>query len=372
LGRRQPVGKPGWRREGKGRERGNPEGLHCSLTTPLFSKRPERTPGGHAPETSVGLGKDESYPSAKHRRRHLKRLLDVATSPAGEAIRFANDAKGHRALIKRLAAFEVIRVVFEATGAYHRLFERTLAKAGLPMVKVNPRQARRFAEASGQLAKTDRCDAAMLARMGSALELEPRPVISQTTDELKELLGARDALIKDRVAALNRRKTALSALIKRQLAQRLRQIDAQIDAIDQQQKKLRSADSNVQERYQILTSIPGVGDVTANVLIVEMPELGQLEHAQVASLAGLAPIANDSGKSSGKRSIRGGRSRARQALYMPALNAVRFYPHCKAKYDAMIKAGKPKKVALVAIMRKLAVLANALLRDSRKWSPQRA
>jgi transposase len=211
------------------------------------------------------------------------------------------------------------------------------------MVKVNPRQARRFAEASGQLAKTDRCDAAMLARMGSALELEPRPVVSQTTDELKELLGARDALIKDRVAALNRRKTALSALIKRQLAQRLRQIDAQIGAIDQQQKKLRSADSNVQERYQILTSIPGVGDVTANVLIVEMPELGQLEQGQVASLAGLAPIANDSGKSSAKRSIRGGRSRARQALYMPALNAVRFYPHCKAKYDAMIKAGKPKK-----------------------------
>jgi transposase len=301
-----------------------------------------------------------------------KDFLDVATSPAGDAIRFANDAKGHRALIKRLAAFEVIRVVFEATGAYHRLFERTLAEAGLPMVKVNPRQARRFAEASGQLAKTDRCDAAMLARMGAALELEPRPVVSQTTDELKELLGARDALIKDRVAALNRRKTALSALIKRQLAQRLRQIDAQIDAIDQQQKKLRSADSNVQERYQILTSIPGVGDVTANVLIVEMPELGQLEQGQAASLAGLAPIANDSGKSSRKRSIRGGRSRARQALYMPALNAVRFYPHCKAKYDAMIKAGKPKKVALVAIMRKLVILANALLRDSRKWSPQKA
>jgi hypothetical protein len=172
-----------------------------------------------------------------------KDFLDVATSPAGEAIRFANNAKGHRALIKRLAAFEVIRVVFEATGADHRRFERTLAEAGLPMVKVNPRQARCFAEASGQLAKTDRCDAAMLARMGAALELEPRPVVSQTTDELKELLGARDALIKDRVAALNWRKTALSALIKRQLAQRLRQIDAQIDAIDQQQKKLRSADS---------------------------------------------------------------------------------------------------------------------------------
>src|SRR6202162_5027968 len=111
-----------------------------------------------------------------------KDFLDVATSPAGEAIRFANDAKGHRALIKRLPAFEVIRRVFEANGAYHRLFERPLAKAGLPMVKVNPRQARRFAEASGQLAKTDRCDAALLARMGAALQLEPRPVVSQTID----------------------------------------------------------------------------------------------------------------------------------------------------------------------------------------------
>jgi transposase len=301
-----------------------------------------------------------------------KDFLDVATYPAGEAIRFANGAKGHCALLKWLKAFEVIRVVFEATGAYHCLFERTLAEAGLPMVKVNPRRARRFAEASGTLAKTDRCDAAMLARMGSALELEPRPVVSQTIDELKELLGARDALIKDRVAALNRQKTVLSPLLKRQLAQRLRQIDAQIDAIDQQQKKLRSADSDVQERYKILSSIPGVGDVTANVLIVEMPELGQLDQGQAASLAGLAPIAQDSGKSSGKRSIRGGRSRARQALYMPALSAVRFYPECKAKYDAMIKAGKPKKVALVAIMRKLAVLANALLRDSRKWTPRRA
>jgi len=298
-----------------------------------------------------------------------KDFLDVALVPAGEDFRFANDANGHRALIKRLAGLPIARIVFEATGAYHRVFERTLAEAGLPMVKINPRQARRFAEASGKLAKTDRCDAAMLARMGLALALEPRPVVSQALEELRELLNARDALIKDRVAALNRQKNAFSPLLKRQLAARLRQIEAQIEAIDQEQKKLRSADSGLKDRFDILTSIPGVGAITANALIAELPELGGLDQGQAASLTGLAPIAKDSGKSSGKRSIRGGRARARQALYMPALCAMKFYPACKAKYEALIKLGKPKKVALVAIMRKLVIIANALLRDRRKWSP---
>jgi transposase len=298
-----------------------------------------------------------------------KDFLDVAIHPAGQTTRFTNDATGLRALIKYLAPHQVARVVFEATGAYHRLFERTLAEAGLPMVKVHPRQARRFAEASGKLAKTDRCDAAMLARMGPALELQPRPVAGKTLDEMKELLNARDALIADRVAALTRRKTALSALIKRQIAARLRQIEAQIEAIDKKQKELRTADAGIQRQFEILDSIPGVGEVTANVLIVEMPELGDLGQGQAASLAGLAPIANDSGKSQGKRSIRGGRARVRNALYMAALSAVRFYPACKAKYDAMIKAGKLAKVALVAIMRKLLIVANALLRDKRLWTP---
>jgi transposase len=300
-----------------------------------------------------------------------KDFLDVAFHPASEAARFANDAKGHRALIKHLRAFKVARVVFEATGAYHRLFERTLAQAGLPMVKVNPRQARRFAEATGKLAKTDRCDAILLARMGSALGLEPRPIVSQTIDEMRELLNARDALIKDRVAALNRQKIVLSPLLKRQLAHRLRQIDAQIEAIDKQQKKLRSADWQINQRFEILTSIPGLGDVAASVLIAQMPELGELDQGQAASLAGLAPIAKDSGKSTGKRSIRGGRARARRALYMPALCAARFNRRCKDKYQALIKLGKPAKVALVAIMRKLIILANALLRDQRKWTPAR-
>jgi transposase len=236
------------------------------------------------------------------------------------------------------------------------------------MIKVNPRQARRFAQAVGKLAKTDRVDAMMLARMGSACELEPRGIVSQILEEMKELQGARDALIKDRVAALNRQESAQSALVQGQLAERLAQIGAQVAAIDQQMKTLRSADPHLAERFDILTSVPGVGEVPANALIVEMPELGALDQGEAASLAGLAPVAKDSGQSKGKRSIRGGRARARQALDMAALVGVRFNPDWKAKYDALIKAGKAPKVALTAIMRKAIILLNALMRDNRKWA----
>jgi transposase len=186
---------------------------------------------------------------------------------------------------------------------------------------------------------------------------------------MKELVNARDALVKDRVAALNRQAIAVSPLIKRQLAQRLRQINGQIEAIDKHLRTLRNADLDLCQRFDILTSIPGLGEATANVLVVETPELGCVDHAQAASLVGLAPLARDSGKTHGKRSIRGGRPRARRALCMPALNAIRCNPEFKAKYQAMIKAGKPTKVAIVAIMRKLLILANALIRGQRKWAP---
>jgi transposase len=300
-----------------------------------------------------------------------KEALDVAFYPAGETARFCNDAKGLRALVKWLAPRQAARVVFEATGAYHRLLERTLAEAGLPGVKVNPLQARRFAEAIGKLAKTDRCDAAMLARMGAALELQARPIVSETLDKMKEFVTARDALVKTRVADVTRGHELRSPKLKAQLAARLRQIDRQIAAIEKELKEMRRADPDVQERYDILISIPGVGDVTAYVLIVHMSELGSLDPAQAACLAGVAPLADDSGKSSGQRSIRGGRARVREALYMAALSASAHHPEYSLKYEAMLKAGKLKKVALVAIMRKLLILANALLRDKRKWTPAR-
>lgn len=298
--------------------------------------------------------------------------LDACLYPGGAARRFTNDAKGQRALIAWLSPHAIACVVYEATGAYHRSFERALAEAGLPLAKVNPRQARRFAEAIGQFAKTDRCDAALLARFGALLEPPVRPVLSPTLEAMKELNGARQALIKDRTAALNRQKSLHSALLKRLNAQRLSQIAAQIAAIEDELETLCTGEPELACRRAILASVPGIGTVTALTLLVEMPELGTLEPGQAASLAGLAPFAHDSGKTRGKRSIRGGRASLRQALYMPALVATRFNPDLKAKYQALCAAGKPPKLAITAVMRKLLLLANALLRDGRLWTQKLA
>src|SRR5580704_1215906 len=224
-----------------------------------------------------------------------KDALDVAVHPAGESFRIPNDPQGHRALIKKLKGFDIARIVFEATGAYHRLFQHALDAAGLPWVKVNPRQARRFAQAAGKLAKTDRCDALILARMGAALGLEPSAPLSQTVEAMKELVNARDALVKDRVAALNRQAITVSPLIKRQLAQRLRQVDSQIEAINKRLKSLRGADPDLGRRFDILVSIPGVGETTANALMAETPELGRLGHAQAAR-----PTASDPSAAAGR------------------------------------------------------------------------
>jgi transposase len=301
-----------------------------------------------------------------------KDRLDVCLHPNGNTRFFPNTPPGHRALIAWLKAFDIQRVVFEATGAYHRAFERSLGAAGLPLSKINPRQARHFAKALGQLAKTDQLDAAMLARFGALIEPAIRPVLSPTLDAMKELTLARQALIKDRTAARNRIKMVRSALLRRQLAQRLDQIARQLADVDAALDSLCGSDAELAARLSILTSIPGIAKVTALSLLVEMPELGHLEPGPAASLAGLAPVVHDSGTRRGHRSIQGGRAPLRRALYMPALSATRFNPDLTAKYQALVKAGKPAKVALTAIMRKLLILANALLRDQRHWTPKHA
>jgi transposase len=298
-----------------------------------------------------------------------KDTLDVHRMDDGASRRFVNDKAGCKALIRWIGG-HAARIVFEPTGPYHRAFEGLLAKAGLPLVKVNPRQARRFAEATGKLAKTDRLDAALLARMGALLELEARPVRSERLGELKELHSAREALVKDRTAAANRCKALTLALLKRQNAQRRNLIERQLEAIEETILACIKADPDLAQRFAVLTSIPGVSAITAFTLIIDMPELGTLEAKQAASLAGLAPVARQSGQWTGRAFIRGGRANIRQALYMPALVAMRFNPPLKTKYAQLIAAGKPAKVALTAIMRKLVVLANALLKKARKWTPE--
>ncbi len=224
-----------------------------------------------------------------------KDTLDAYRMADGASRRFANDKTGHRALIAWIGG-EAERVVFEPTGPYHRAFERALANAGLPLVKVNPRQARRFAEATGKLAKTDRLDAALLARMGALLALEARPVCSLVLAELKELHVAREALVRDRTAARNRAKALTLTMLKRQNALRLEQIERQTGAVEAEIKTRIEANPELAQSFAILTSIPGVSRLTAFALMIEMPELGTLEAAQAASLAGLAPVARQSGR----------------------------------------------------------------------------
>jgi transposase len=301
-----------------------------------------------------------------------KLTLDVYLHPQAIARQFANTAVGIKTLLAWLGQTEVHRVIFEPTGAYHRSLERQLGDAGIAMVKVNPLQARRFAEAIGQRAKTDAVDAAMLARFGALDALQTRPVVSQTISDMKELLVARRGLVKDRVAAANRNHVHRSPLLKRLADQRLRQVERQIAAIDAALRALCRADAEMQARLDILVSIPAIGEASALTMLIEMPELGTMENKAVASLAGLAPVARDSGQHSGKRFIRAGRAHLRQALYMPALVAIRFNADMKAKYQALRTAGKPAKVAITAIMRKLAILANVLLQENRHWIPKMA
>jgi len=297
-----------------------------------------------------------------------KETLDVHLHPEGITRQFPNDRKGHAKLIAWATPYQATRIVFEATGRYHRALEMALGKAGLPAVKVNPLQARRFAEASGKRVKTDPIDAAMLARFGATMRPDVPPAKDETIDILAELLAARRGLVKDRTAAGNRGKSLTLALLKRQCEQHRKQIESQIEAIDQEWMSVLAANPTLKARLDILLSIPGIGPATAITLLVDMPELGTMDAKQAASLAGLAPVTRQSGAWKGKSFIRGGRASLRQAIYMPALVAIRFNPPLKEKYEALRGAGKLAKVAIVAIMRKIVITANALIRDNRKWT----
>jgi transposase len=299
-----------------------------------------------------------------------KDTLDVHLHPAGDHRQFENTPKGFRAILRWIAGRPVARLVFEATGPYHRAFERAMGEAGLPLCKVNPRQAKRFGEAIGQLAKTDRMDAAMLARFGALVEPGVRAAPSKIISDLKDLHVARTALIKDRTAAKNREKNLTSSLLKRHVRQRLSSIESHLKEIEAAIRSLINADDDLRRKFAILVSIPGIAARSAFALLIDMPELGALEAQEAAALSGTAPMTRQSGKRTGKAFVSGGRVNVRHALYMPALVAARFNPDLKDKYQEFTARGKPPKVALTAIMRKLVILANALIRDDREWSPR--
>jgi len=300
-----------------------------------------------------------------------KATLDIHRLSDGKMMSFSNCPAGFKEFTKFCAQTSVTRVVYEATGAYHSGLERALG-ALLPLVKVNPLQARRFAQAQGVRAKTDAVDAKMLAVMGNAFVLDPDEPATKLQHDLKELRAFRSGLIKDRTRIMSRQKTQTLSIICRQSKARLAQVDKHIAEIDVEVNRLIQSSDTMARSMKILRSIPGIGAVCASTILIEMPEIGRMDRKQVASLTGVAPMTRQSGKWRGKSFIQGGRKVVRNALYMPALVAMRFNPDLKVKYQAMIKTGKPPKVALTALMRKLIELANALIKADRKWEEKRA
>jgi transposase len=298
-----------------------------------------------------------------------KDRLDVACLPA--AVRtipmFDNHAKGHAALISWLADISPRLIVLESTGGYQRVLVATLAAAGLPVVVVNPRQVRDFARALGILAKTDAIDAQVLARFGEKVNPPLRPLPDAEAAAFSELLGRRRQLIELRTAETNRLAQATAKRIKASIRAVLTVIEKQIASIDDDLDERIKHSPVWKEKHDLLTSVPGIGPQTARTLLACLPELGAISRQTVAALVGVAPINRDSGMMRGKRTTWGGRKVVRSALYMATLVATRHNPILKAHYRQLVKTGKAKKVALVACMRKLLVILNAILRNRTPW-----
>lgn len=298
-----------------------------------------------------------------------KDYLDVYLHPFGERLRLPNNSAGIRRLKRILARYRVALVVVEATGKYHRLLHRSLHQSGFAVAVVNPLRARLFAEASGQLAKTDRVDAESLARLGEALGPQAKPPAPEALEALQELVRARDAAIAERTALANRLAASRTGFLRRELKRRLASLDRHLERLAAEIARRIAADPVLARRQAVLVSIPGIGPVVAAELIAELAELGSLDRRAIASLAGLAPFADDSGQAMGQRHIKGGRFHARRALYWAALAAARHNPELQTFYARLREAGKKPKVALVAVMRKIVVLANTLLKEDRLWRP---
>jgi len=295
--------------------------------------------------------------------------LDVCLHPLGERFRVGNDRDGRRALVRRLGRHKVALVAMEPTSKYHRSAHRQLATAGFAVALVNPLRARLFAEACGRLAKTDAIDAAMLALMAERLAPAPTAPPTLAEEQLEELASARSSAIAERVALDNRRSMASAPFLRRELAARLRSLDRHIARLEREIDIAIAADPATARRAEILRSIPGVGPVTTIAFLAWMREIGQLNAKQAAALAGLAPVAHDSGPARGKRRIRGGRGALRTTLYMAALVASQRNPDLKRFYQQLKSRGKPPKLALTAVARKLVILANRLVSENRTWMP---
>jgi transposase len=294
-----------------------------------------------------------------------KAQLDVAQRPGGR-FTVSNTEAGVMELLARLAAEPPTLIVLEATGGVELPLTGALAAAGLPVVVTNPRQIRDFAKATGQLAKTDALDAQVLAHFADVVRPEPRPLPDAQTQELAALVTRRRQLIEMLTAEKNRLASAC-VVIRKPLRAHITWLERALDQADTDLAEAIQQRPVWREKEELLRSVPGIGPVLTTTLLANLPELGTLTHKQIAALVGVAPLNRDSGTLRGKRTVWGGRAQVRAALYMAAIVAARFNPVIRVFYQRLCVAGKAKKVALVACMRKLLTIVNAMLKHRTPW-----
>ena len=300
-----------------------------------------------------------------------KATLGIASLPDGESWAVTNDEHGLAELAPRLVALAPVLIVMEATGGFEMLTAITLAKAGLPIAVVNPRQVRDFAKAMGQLAKTDALDAAMLADFAQRVRPTPRPLPDDAAQLLDSLLTRRRQIVEMLTAEKNRLGFARGP-VKRDISQHIRWLEKRLTDVDGDLQDAVASSPLYQAKSDLLRSVPGVGPVTALTLLATLPELGHLSRHQIAALVGVAPMNRDSGTMRGKRMVWGGRAPVRAVLYMAALVGLKHNPVLRVFYERLRAAGKPFKVAATACMRKLLTILNAMLHQNRRWDPQHA
>ncbi len=301
-----------------------------------------------------------------------KATLDLHVRPSGLACQVGNDAAGHRAILKQLPTPGECLIVLEATGGYERALVAELLEAGQHVAVMNPKRVRDFANAVGTLAKTDRLDAKVLALF--AEKIAPPTAVKPRENQaaLQELVNRRRQLIDLRTVEKNRLQTTLSPLSQRSIKAVLRLLDKQVDHIEIEIEKLVEGDDHWRNQAELIRSIPGLGTISTATLVADLPEIGTLNREKIALLAGLAPLNNDSGKSQGKRSIKGGRQSIRNVLYMAAITAKKHNPAIKAFAARLEKQGKEFKVVITACMRKLLTIANALVKSGQPWTDKLA
>lgn len=299
-----------------------------------------------------------------------KSTLDVCIEPAVQTLHIVYDDAGIKQLAGRLKEVSPTLIVIEATGGLEVRIATELASVGLPVAVINPRQARDFAKATGQLAKTDQVDAAVLAAFAKAIRPQARALKDEDTRALNDMVNRRRQLIGIRVQETLRLGTAASKPVQKDLNKHIAWLDKRIAGIDTDlTKRLRGSEA-WRARDDLLRGIPGVGAVTTLTMLAKCPELGTLNRREIAALTGVAPLANDSGKHRGKRFIWGGRADVRAVLYMAAISAIRCNDTIKAFAERLKKAGKPPKVVIVACMRKLLTIMNSMLKNNTPWNPK--